>query len=197
MTTDRGTKVGFIGLGKLGGPVAEYMQSTGYNVVGYDVVDVEYNVPVADSIEECIDGKDYIFIAVPTPHDPEYDGSLPSSHLTTKDFEYNIVKYVLREINKYLVDQTVVLISTVLPGTVRNQLAPLIDGRLIYNPYLIAMGTVKYDMANPEMIIIGSETGDEVADLIKFYQPLVYDNPRYECGTGMKQNVSKSFIIPS
>ena len=193
MTSVRGVKVGFIGLGKLGGPVAECMQEACYDVTGYDVVDVECNIKIAKSIEECIKEKDYIFIAVPTPHSPEYDGSIPSSSLKVKDFNYDIVKDVLIEINKHLKDQTVVLISTVLPGTVREQLAPLLDGRLIYNPYLIAMGTVKYDMINPEMIIMGSENGDDLDDLIAFYQPLVFNNPRYECGTWDEAECIKIF----
>ena len=50
----------------------------------------------------------------------------------------------------------IALISTTLPNTVRNKIAPLVkNGRFIYNPYLIAQTTVKWDMKNPEMIIIG------------------------------------------
>lgn len=195
MTTHLGTKVGFIGLGKLGGPVAEHMQDSGYDVIGYDVIDVDYNIKTVDSVEKCIEDRDYIFIAVPTPHDPEYDGSLPSSHLEVKDFDYNIVVRVFKEINKYLKDQTVVLISTVLPGTIRYELKPFISGRLIYNPYLIAMGTVKYDMINPEMVILGNEDGDinDFDDLIKFYQPLISNNSRFECGTWDEAECIKIF----
>ena len=36
----------------------------------------------------------------------------------------------------------IVLISTVLPGTIRREIAPLIkNGRFIYNPYLISQGS--------------------------------------------------------
>ena len=48
--------------------------------------------------------------------------------------------------------QVVVLISTVLPGTIRREFAPIMTNvKLIYNPYLIAMGTVAEDMINPEI----------------------------------------------
>jgi UDPglucose 6-dehydrogenase len=81
----------------------------------------------------------------------------------------------------------VVLISTVLPGTVRRELRPCItNARFIYNPYLIAMGSVEWDMVNPEMVIIGTEDGNETTDareLIDFYQPLMENNPRYVVGT--------------
>ena len=80
-----------------------------------------------------------------------------------------------------------ILISTVLPGTIRREFIPLIENyRFIYNPYLIAMGTVKNDMVNPEMVIIGTEDGSETGDakqLIDFYRPLMQNNPRYVVGT--------------
>jgi UDPglucose 6-dehydrogenase len=129
-----------------------------------------------------------IFIAVPTPHHPEYDGSQPTSHLEPKDFDYSIVKNVLEEINQYTTkEQLVVLISTVLPGTTRREFIPLVKNyRFIYNPYLIAMGTVKEDMVRPEMIIIGTEDGTTTGDadkLTEFYGTFVYPKTRCEIGT--------------
>jgi UDPglucose 6-dehydrogenase len=129
-----------------------------------------------------------IFVAVPTPHHPDYDGRYPTSHLEPKDFDYSIVKNVLDEINKYTTkEQLVVLISTVLPGTIRKHFIPLVKNyRFIYNPYLIAMGTVKWDMVHPEMIIIGTEDGTETGDanlLLDFYKTFIGSDIRYEIGT--------------
>lgn len=47
------------------------------------------------------------------------------------------------------------------------------------------MGSVKWDFANPEMVMIGTETGDpsEMEDLIELYRPLMKNNPRYVTGT--------------
>jgi UDP-glucose 6-dehydrogenase len=61
-----------------------------------------------------------------------------------------------------LASKKVVLISTVLPGTTRKHFVPLLDAthQFLYNPYLIAMGSVKWDMVNPEMIMIGTEDGN-------------------------------------
>jgi UDPglucose 6-dehydrogenase len=108
--------------------------------------------------------------------------------LEPRDFNYEIVKDVLNEINQYTTkEQLVVLISTVLPGTIRDQFIPLVKNyRFIYNPYLIAMGTVKWDMVNPEMIIIGTEDGTETGDaklLLEFYKTFITDGTRYEIGT--------------
>jgi UDPglucose 6-dehydrogenase len=48
------------------------------------------------------------------------------------------------------------------------------------------MGTVKHDMVNPEMIIIGTEDGSVTGDakeLIDFYNVFMENDPRYEVGT--------------
>lgn len=181
-------KIGFIGVGKLGKDAAEVMAET-HEVIGYDVVPVvPNNFDMVNSIEEVCKDREMVFIAVPTPHDPAYDGRYPTSHLPNKDFDYTIVKNILSEVDKYTTkEQLVVLISTVLPGTIRREFIPLVSNfRFIYNPYLIAMGTVKWDMVNPEMIIIGTEDGSMTGDaklLLDFYKTFITDGTRYEVGT--------------
>ncbi len=180
--------IGFIGIGKLGLDVAQVMSETHY-VEGYDInerTNVGFNVK--SNLKDLCKDKEIIFIAVPTPHDPLYDGKQPTSHLPPKDFNYNIVKEILNELNDYCTsEQLIVLISTVLPGTTRKEFIPLVRNyRFIYNPYLIAMGTVKYDFVNPEMVIIGTEDGSETTDakiLVDFYKTIINSNARYEIGT--------------
>jgi UDPglucose 6-dehydrogenase len=191
-------KIGFIGVGKLGKDAAEVMADY-HDVIGFDVVDVTpSNFSMVNSIQKVCENREIIFIAVPTPHHPDYDGRRPTSHLPNKDFDYSIVKNVLVEVNKYATkDQLVVLISTVLPGTVRREFIPLCENfRFIYNPYLIAMGTVKWDMINPEMIIIGTEDGSLTGDaklLIEFYNTLVAKTTRCEVGTWDEAEAIKIF----
>lgn len=181
--------VGFIGVGKLGKDAAEVMSSAGHNVEGYDVKRIQHTkFEMKYNLKDLCQNKDLIFIAVPTPHNPLYDGSNPTSHLNPKDFDYTIVKDILTEINDYTnKEQLVVLISTVLPGTTRREFIPVVKNyRFIYNPYLIAMGTVKEDMIKPEMVIIGTEDGHVTGDanlLIEFYKTFVFENTRYEIGT--------------
>jgi UDPglucose 6-dehydrogenase len=182
-------KIGFIGIGKLGKDAAEVMNEAGHDVLGYDVRLIsETKFRVTSSIEDVCKHGEIIFIAVPTPHHPDYDGSKPTSHLEPKDFDYSIVKEILNEINQYTTkEQLVVLISTVLPGTTRREFIPLVKNyRFIYNPYLIAMGTVKEDMIKPEMLIIGTEDGTMTGDankLIEFYGTFIYPKTRCEIGT--------------
>jgi len=179
-------EIGFIGLGKLGRPCAEVMAER-HNVTGYDIVKVKAKgVEITDDTTRTVVGKDFTFIAVQTPHDPAYDGRYPSSHLPPKDFDYSHVKNILKQLYKIDHNSTIVLISTVLPGTVRREFAQYIKpGQFIYNPYLIAMGTVKEDMRNPEMIIIGNEDGrqsSKIYELMSFYQSLC-NCDRYIIGT--------------
>jgi UDPglucose 6-dehydrogenase len=182
--------IGFIGLGKLGLPCAEEIAKKGHSVAGYDVrtVDPTMLIDIKSTIKEAVTGKDIVFIAVPTPHDPAYDGRVPTSHLIPKDFDYSIVKSCLSEANKYMnKDQLLVLISTVLPGTTRREFINLIPNtRFVYNPYLIAMGSVAWDMVNPEMIMIGTNDGKETGDarqLIDFYKTVMENDPRCVVGT--------------
>ena len=179
----------FIGLGKLGLPCAEVIATKGHDVTGYDIKKCKttsvYQFP---TIEGAVKNRDIVFVAVPTPHDPDYDGRAPTAHLEPKDFDYTTVKEVLAEANKHMnSNQLLVLISTVLPGTVRRELEPIITNtRFIYNPYLIAMGTVAWDMVNPEMVMIGTENGSETGDakqLIDFYKTIMENDPRYVVGT--------------
>jgi UDPglucose 6-dehydrogenase len=176
-------KLSFIGLGKLGMPCAEVFAEKGYSVKGYDIQDISSSlVEIKSTIEEVVSGVNIVFIAVPTPHDPHYDGRFPISHLSPKDFDYSIVKDVLKKANQYMnSNQILVLISTVLPGTIREQLIQYVTNpKFVYNPYFIAMGSVKHDMVNPDLIILGSEYGeytDEVRTLISLYKSVIENAP--------------------
>ena len=91
------------------------------------------------------------------------------------------------------------LISTVLPGTIRRDLAPLVTNvKLLYNPYLIAMGTVAEDMINPEMIMIGTrkgvyKTAQKAEQLENFYNVVCDNHPRIEFGTWEEIEAMKIF----
>jgi UDPglucose 6-dehydrogenase len=181
-------KIGFIGIGKLGLDCAEVMAEK-HEVRGYDIYPrVSDSVKVCD-IDELVNESEWIFIAVPTPHAEGYDGSVPSSHMEPRDFGHDAVIDAINKVNTHArTPKKVVLISTVLPGTTRRKFITLLDPKhqFLYNPYLIAMGSVKWDMVNPEMIIIGTEDGKMTGvagELIDLYKTVMENNPRYELGT--------------
>ena len=192
------TNIGFIGLGKLGMDAAEVFAEH-YTVRGYDIAPRTSDLVKICDIQEVVQLSDWIFVAVPTPHIEGYDGSTPSSHLKPKDFLHEAVADSLVKINHHATTpKRVVLISTVLPGTIRRAFAGLLNKQheLIYNPYLIAMGSVKWDMVNPEMIMIGTEHAgrtDLALELQSIYEPMVHNNPRYEIGTWEECEAIKIF----
>jgi UDPglucose 6-dehydrogenase len=181
-------KIGFIGIGKLGLDCAEVMAEK-HEVRGYDIYPRESNSVKVCDIDELVNESEWIFIAVPTPHAEGYDGSVPSSHMEPRDFGHDAVIDAIHKVNIHARSpKKVVLISTVLPGTTRRKFITLLDPKhqFLYNPYLIAMGSVKWDMVNPEMIIIGTEDGKMsgvAGELIDLYKTVMENNPRYELGT--------------
>jgi len=195
------TKIGFIGLGKLGMPCAEAISDKGFDVAGYDIIRKSSDkIEIRESLKELVADRDIVFIATPTPHEEGYDGREPTSHKEVKDFNYEAVTKVLTKCDQHMnKDQTLVLISTVLPGTIRREFAPLITNtKLLYNPYLIAMGTVADDMINPEMIMIGTkkgnyETAHKAQQLESFYGMVCEDFPRVEFGTWEEIEAMKIF----
>jgi len=188
-----GEKIGFIGLGKLGMPCAEAIANKGFDVAGYDINKKTSDlISIESSIQEVCKDRDIIFIATPTPHEDGYDGSRPTSHLPVKDFSYESLTNIVAKCNRWMNEsQTLVVVSTVLPGTMRRELHPIVtNAKLVYNPYLIAMGTVANDMHNPEMIMIGTKRGlkgsrcKERSELLESFYNRVCDNfPRVEFGT--------------
>jgi len=191
-------KIGFIGIGKLGLACAEVMAEK-HEVRGYDIYPrVSDSVKVCD-IDELVNESEWIFIAVPTPHVEGYDGSVPSSHMEPRDFGHDAVISAINSVNRYAKSpKKVVLISTVLPGTTRRKFYSLLDKshQFLYNPYLIAMGSVKWDMVNPEMVMIGTEDGNPNAlagELIDLYKTMMVNDPRYEIGTWDECEAMKIF----
>jgi nucleotide sugar dehydrogenase len=176
-------KVGMIGLGKLGKPVAVAIAARGHSVMGYDVIpelmnknftaieagpnkepngfqemlqksDIQFG-----SMQEVVDHSEIIFLSIQTPHDPMYEGvtRVPD---TVANFDYSYLVDCVKKLNACKIDWPIVvsIISTVLPLTIRRHVLPEITNpniKVVYNPFFIAMGTVIWDFYNPEFVLIG------------------------------------------
>ena len=191
-------KIGFIGLGKLGLPCAEEMARL-HDVIGYDIDHrVSPHINITQKLSDVFENTELIFIAVPTPHHQDYDGSKPTTHLPVKDFDYSLVIDTLKSCEKYAKpNQIVSLISTVLPGTTRREFSQYTKNfKFVYNPYLIAMGSEAYDMVHPDMVIIGTESGQktDASEIVSnFYKPLVKNNAQHMIGTWEEAEAFKIF----
>jgi len=197
--------IGFIGLGKLGLPCALAVESRGHSVVGYDpseqvkdIIDTrklryqeiwaqdyldKTNIKIK-SIEEVVKHSEIIFVPIQTPHGEKFEGStrIPDER---KDFDYTFLKKGIKdlsdEIEKQGEDKIVIVISTVLPGTIRREIKPLLGKhtKLCYNPFFIAMGTTMRDFLKPEIVLFGVEDKEASEKAKKFYRTL-HHQPFYE-----------------
>ena len=199
-------KIAMIGLGKLGGPVAEEMAKH-YHVTGYDVKFGKTipGVHVTESRYNAFHDKDIIFIAVPTPHDPAYGGEKPTTQLPVKDFDYSALETVLEHCKEWMSPDTLIVnISTVLPTTIRSMITKHgLHDNFCYNPYLIAMGTVGWDFLNPDIMVMGFnkwqhgegwlDTHPGALKLLNFYKLMWNTKPHITCGTYEEAECIKIF----
>lgn len=183
-------QVSVIGLGYVGLPLALAIErSKKYKVIGYDINNKQIEkilnkqCPITDkkaekdlkelnihatSKEEEIKGADYYIICVPTPI---YDDYTP---------DYRPVKSAAKIIGKYLEKgQTVILESTVNPGTCEEILLPILekesglkggkDFNLAMCPERINPGDPKWSVYNIPRNI-GSLMPDKTHEVAQFYR---------------------------
>ncbi len=188
-------KVSVIGLGKLGASMAAAFASRGLDVVGVDVnqrsIDLvnEGKAPVQEtnldetisankerirattSHEDAILNSDISFVIVPTPSDER--GA----------FSLQYAAWAFKEIGKALAKKktyhNVVLTSTVLPGSTRQALIPILEkesgkkaGRdfgVCYSPEFIALGSIIRDFLNPDFTLIGELDDKSGSQLEEIY----------------------------
>lgn len=198
-------KIGFVGLGKLGLPVALAIEEKGHTVLGYEIspevrkhirkrylpyreVDAQPLLDKSDiklyEFARVVEESDIIFVAVQTPHDPTYEGTtrLPETRV---DFDYGYLITAMEDIAIVVdlvgEDKIVVIISTVLPGTVERWIKPLLCShiKLCYNPFFIAMGTTIPDFLDPEFVLLGVDD-EAAAKKVKEFYRTIHDKPIFE-----------------
>lgn len=141
------------------------------------------NCKFTKSLEKTIIHSDILFCAVQTPHEKKFEGDIILSD-ERKNFNYEYLINSIKEISN-IVDNInkniiLVIISTVLPGTIRKYILPIMSNKikLCYNPYFIAMGTVLKDFYYPEFILLGVIDEDAKNKVIEFYKTIT-DSPVY------------------
>ncbi|MEM4406467.1 MAG: nucleotide sugar dehydrogenase [Nitrososphaerota archaeon] len=191
-----------VGLGKLGASMAAAMASKGSRVIGVDVNrrTVEAinagHAPVQETgLEELIAinreriratldhreailNSDVTFVVVPTPSDERGAFSLQYAARA-----FHEIGCALRDKDDY---HLVVLTSTVLPGSTRFGLLPILEkesgktvGRdfgLCYSPEFIALGSVIRDFLNPDFVLIGEYDERSGALLEACYRQILENN---------------------
>jgi UDP-glucose 6-dehydrogenase len=185
-------RIGMVGAGKLGLPVALATEAAGHEVKVWDPSPAVQDYIAYRSIpyveegaqellsetrievvppDELAQWADLIFVAVQTPHQPEFEGV---TRLTDEraDFGYG---YLWEAVMSVAGAELVVVISTVLPGTLERVIPFVPPERLLYNPFFIAMGTTIPDFRNPEFVLVGTD-GAHPGPLREFYAT-IHDRP--------------------
>ena len=197
--------IGFLGLGKLGLPVSLAVEDKGHKIFGYDISQqtledirnrkIRYREEWVDkylpntklelnNIDQLVKNSEIIFVPIQTPHDPQYEGvtRIPEKRI---DFDYSYLKSGIKDLSSAIErngeDKVVIIISTVLPGTIRSQIKPLLGKhtKLCYNPFFIAMGSTIRDFLHPEFILFGVDDEQAAIKAQNFYKTIC-DSPFYK-----------------
>ena len=175
-------RVSIVGSGYVGTTIAACFADLGHEVVNVDV-DEELVATINDGeapihepgleerIAEHAGGRlrattdydevretDVTFLALPTPS--REDGSIDTSIMETGSES-------LGEALAGKDDHTVVVKSTVVPGTTETVVEPALErggfdgATLAMNPEFLRMGTAVEDFLNPDKIVFGARTGDD------------------------------------
>jgi len=131
MTTQK--TIGFIGQGWIGKTYADDFERRGYSVARY--AKEEPYTGNARLIKAC----DIVFVAVPTPTTPE-------------GFDDSIVRSCIGLVGK---GKTVVIKSTLLPGTTESIQRQYPEVMVMHSPEFLSVATAKHDAENPTRNIVG------------------------------------------
>lgn len=171
-------KIGVVGLGKVGLVLAQVLRHIGdHEVIGYDIRPYEEvlaslaeplepvpagEITIAADMRTVVLGSDIVYICVATPN-VDYDATSRTS-IDSEDFDYtyllDAVSAVSQEASKQQKHITLVVLSTVAPGTFAEGISDVVERQyvsLVYSPSFISLGTIERDLLRPKAILIGTE----------------------------------------
>lgn len=175
------TKFSIIGLGKLGYSMAVAIAKQGFDVIGVDInkeivkmITLSISPVLETGVDELLKQNKSRFRATSSYSDAILNSSVtfvvvPSPSDENGAFSLKYISNAFRQIGKVLATKhefhLVVLSSTVLPGSTRYGLLPILEGEsgkkcgtdfgLCYSPEFIALGSVVDNFLNPDFTLIG------------------------------------------
>jgi UDPglucose 6-dehydrogenase len=194
-------KISVVGLGKLGSPIVAVLASKGHSVIGLDLnknyVDLinkgiapveepnlqnllskwNENISATATYDDAILNSDITLVIVPTPSGK--DGSF------INDYIIDSMKEIGASLTKKNSYHLVVIKSTVMPGSTSGPIKLALEEAsnklvgfeigLCYSPEFIALGSVVYNLLNPDIILIG-ESDSKAGDILEDLYDTVCDN---------------------
>src|SRR5271165_6346261 len=122
-----------------------------------------------NSIAEGVDHSQIVFIAVPTP--PQPDGSVDLTYIEKVARE---IAEVLKEY-RVIVDKSTVPVKTgqKVADTIRRYTKGAVDFDVVSNPEFLREGCAVADLMNPDRIVIGSNSDRALSLMKKVYEPFM------------------------
>jgi UDPglucose 6-dehydrogenase len=151
--TEKNPKVGIIGIGMVGAPIARYFQE----IKGYKRKKnlFLYDTDLQKSYFDDVGRADVIFVALPTPRDPK-----------TGACDTSIVSDAIKKINGDQ-EKIIVIKSTVPPGTTDKLQTQYPNYKLLFNPEFLTESRAWEDMMRPDRQIVGfTDKSLEAAHLV-------------------------------
>ena len=153
-------KVVVVGLGKVGGPLAMYLQVLGHDVIGFDVNANQVQMlhrEVRSTLDphEAYSSADAAVLIVPTPEDGD--------RLSSK-----YVREAGEEARALLPKGAPILIASTLDPRDANEVCGSIDA--IYTPVFIRLGSVFEDLQNQKYLLVGAFDKARVADAVRVWK---------------------------
>ena len=119
------------------------------------------------STAEAVAGSDVVFIAVPTPQQP--DGSVDLSYIESvaRDIAASLTSY------RIIVDKSTVPVKTAekVTETIRRYAKTKVDFDVVSNPEFLREGFAVEDLMKPDRIVIGTSGPRPAAVMREIYQP--------------------------
>lgn len=179
-------KLGVIGLGKLGLPLALVFAKSGFEVYGIDISEDRINLIKNYYKEEAPEPKvsDYLRkygtnLKLSTNYEnlkevPVIIIITQSPSLPDGNFNASYVEKAIKFVHNINKDSLIVISSTMNIGIV-DKLSK-IHKRVCYNPEMIRQGSIIDDFENPKYVIIGSYTKEDGEQLANIWKK-VHNNP--------------------
>lgn len=196
-------RVGVIGLGKLGSPLAATLAAAGLEVIGVDrdaskvdainrgeapvdepglaalLTQCGKNLRATTDLEAAASACDVTFVIVPTP-------SQKSGRFDVR-FVVDAVEGIGRGLRGTTRQHTVSITSTVMPGHTGGPILEALErasgrtvGRglgLCYSPEFIALGTVLRDLTQPDLVLVGESDPAAGSALLSVLSRIVQGDP--------------------
>lgn len=209
-----------VGLGKLGLPLATVIADAGFETYGIEKNELlvsDLNTGNFDSPEpnlmpllrknksklnfvsnlNQVVGCNIFFLIVPTPS--LGDGKFDNQYLLVA------ISDLLESWSGLSGVKTLVIVSTVMPGTCENEFLPLIQDwesekgnnlkiHLLYSPEFIALGTVIHNLRNPDMTLIGCHSREESKIFLQVMERVTNGHPETQVLTLTEAEVVKIMV---